>query len=116
MQLSKEGAERLRREIPANERRYKGGGPPPPPSRPAATHVPSHKVALTGAGGITGRSGATMGSGTATLYDFTPPGTLDNPLVATVYNVARGAVAGSTYILVGDVDGYPFVVVEDCGP
>ena len=66
-------------------------------------------------GGITGRSGTTLGSGTCDIYTrsaatITPTGTKE-----TVYNVSSAAVAANKYgFAVRDADGALIVVVESC--
>lgn len=73
--------------------------------------------AYTPGGGIPARSGLTMGSATCDLYDSTTGGVLsDSGTNITVYNVASGAVAGSTHIIAAkNQAGLYICIVEDCG-
>lgn len=77
---------------------------------------------------ITGRSGNTPGSGTATLYDFTPPepdpinGGMTDPSITagtsvTVFNMVTAEIeAGDDqFIQVKRIDNAWWVDVEDCG-
>ena len=69
-------------------------------------------------GAITARSGTTAGSGTVSIYYLTSAGVLtDSSETVTAYNIAGGAVNGSTFITIKRVEGSPFWVVdmEDCG-
>jgi len=69
-------------------------------------------------GAITARSGTTAGSGTVSIYYLTSAGVLtDTGESVSAYNIAGGAVNGSTFITIKRVEGSPFWVVdmEDCG-
>ena len=69
-------------------------------------------------GAITARSGTTAGSGTVSIYYLTSAGALtDSGKTVSAYNIAGGAVNGSTFITIKRVEGSPFGVVdmEDCG-
>jgi hypothetical protein len=73
------------------------------------------RYALTGHDGIPGMVGATLGSGSITLYprDGSTLVEPDSPEVETCYN-AGSTVSGDTFIVVAKVDGAWSVVVEKC--
>ena len=73
--------------------------------------------AYTPAGGIPARSSLTMGSASCDLYNSNSSGVLsDSGSNITVYNMASGAVAGSTHIMAAkNRAGLYVCIVEDCG-
>lgn len=70
-------------------------------------------IAKTGGGGVTARSGTTIGSGTVTLYDTDLTTSLGT---TTAYNLADAAVAADTWIMLKPVEpvGALFVDWEHC--
>lgn len=82
-----------------------------PTKRPDASRTPQPlrtHLALTPAGGIPGRSGATPGSALCDIYirDWTSGDLTDDNYQETVYNSAPAAIAGDAYIpIFGDFAG-----------
>lgn len=69
--------------------------------------------AMTGSSGIPAMSGTTPGKGTVTLYKF--DGTnLTSIGTITAYNNFTSAVGNSKNVILEWVNGYAFVVAEEC--
>ncbi len=72
-------------------------------------------VAKTGAGGLTGRSVLTMGSGAVDLYAFDNGGTLTAlGLSETAYTFSATAIPASKFCLVVRANGLLLVVSVEC--
>jgi hypothetical protein len=71
-----------------------------PGELPRAFPAPDHYVALTPSGGIPGRSGTIPGSAECDIYKINTDEELEAvpDFSKTVYNVAQGTVAGSSYV------------------
>jgi hypothetical protein len=65
---------------------------------------------------ITARSGTTLGSGTATLYDCSGGTLTATSISETVYNLSTTSIATSRYIMIQReyITGLWLVVYEDC--
>jgi hypothetical protein len=65
---------------------------------------------------ITARSGTTLGSGTATLYDCTSGTLTATSISETVYNLSTTSISTSTYVMIQReyITGLWLVVYEDC--
>jgi hypothetical protein len=70
--------------------------------------------AKTGGGGIAARSGATMGSGTVTIYKNMLGTLTATSMTVTAYNGSHNAVAATAYIQVVFSDSAWNVFWEDC--
>lgn len=84
---------------------------------PVAGGLGGLRYAKTGGGGLTARSGTTLGSGTITFYARSGSTIALGTETATCYNVTTGAVAANATIVVGPDDGTPpgwVAIVEDC--
>ncbi len=72
-------------------------------------------VAKTDGSGMTARSGATMGSGTVSLYAFDNGGVLTNlALNETAYTFSATAIPANKYCLVMRANGLFIVVSVEC--
>jgi len=65
---------------------------------------------------ITARSGTTLGSGTATLYDCSGGTLTATSISETVYNLSTTSIATSRYVMIQReyITGLWLVVYEDC--
>ena len=70
--------------------------------------------AKTGGGGVSARSGATLGSGTVTVYQNLKGTLTATSMTVTAYNGSATAVAATTYIQLVYSDGFYSVFWEDC--
>lgn len=101
-------AESLKRMVGGADREF-------PEVRPSQRFRSEIAVARTDGSGITARSGATPGTGNATIQFLGATELANHGSAITVRNWAGSAVAADAYILIGrDRRGVWWVVSEDC--